>query len=171
MTTAVRGLLAGLVRQELGVLDGAQHAHAVEPGQRGPDWCGARAEDQSVVGQLRRRTASGRPHRHRVVRRVDADHLGADTDIEPEPVEKAFGGLQQEVVLVLDHAPDEVRKAAVRVGHVPRTLEHNDRRLLVEAAQPRGGGHPARHTTDDYDPTCVHRQANFMNMRWTSSSG
>ena len=161
----------GLVGQQLGVLDGAQDADPVEPGQRGPDGRRAGAEDQRVVGELGRRTVPGGAHRDGVRGRVDGDHLGAHPHVEAEPVEEALGGLQQEVVLVLDHAADEVREAAVGVGHVARALEHDDRRLLVEAAEPGGGRHPPGHPADDHDPARAHGQASFMNMRWTSSSG
>ena len=106
-----------------------------------------------------------------MIRRAYRNHLRSDTDVEAEPVEESLGRLQQEVVLVLDHAPHEVGEAAVGVGHVPRALEHDDRRLLVQAAEPGGGGHPTRHPAHDHDPACTHRQANFMNMRWTSSNG
>ena len=66
--------------------------------------------------------------------RVNGDNLGSNPDVEAEPVEEALGGLQQKVVLVLDHAADEVRESAVGVGHMARALEDDDRRFLVETA-------------------------------------
>jgi hypothetical protein len=102
---------------------------------------------------------------------VDVDHLRAHPDVEAEPLEQALRGLQQEVVLVLDHAANEVRKAAVGVRNVTRALQHDDRCVLVEPAEPGGGRHPPGHAAHDHDPARTHDQASFMNMRWTSSRG
>ena len=171
MTTAERGFALGLAGQQLGILDGAQDADPVEPRERGPDGRRAGAEDQRVVGELRGRTVRRGTNRDGVPGGVDVDDLRAHPHVEAEPLEQALRGLQQEVVLVLDHAADEVRKAAVGVGHVARALEHDDGRVLVEPAEPGGGRHPPGHPAHDHDPARAHGQASFMNMRWTSSSG
>ena len=90
----------------------------------------------------------------RVVMGVDVDDLGVDPDIESEPVEEALGRLEQQVVLVLDHAADEIGQSAVGVGDVARPLDHCDRGPLVEASEPCGRRHAPGHATDDHH-TCA----------------
>jgi hypothetical protein len=68
---------------------------------------------------------------------VDGDHLDVDPDIEPEPVEKLFGSLEGEILLLLDQSPDEVRQAAVGEGDVAGPFDDRDADVCIQAAEPR----------------------------------
>ena len=168
MTTAPTRCVVGFPCQQLCILDRAEHADAVEAGQRRPDRRCARAQDECVVGKLPGRSAAGGAHRDVVPRRVYGDDLGADTHVQTEPVKESIGRLEQQIVLVLYHAADEVRQPAIGVGDMARALQHDDRRFLVQTTQSGGSRHPSRHPTNDHDPAATHAQASFMNMRWTS---
>ena len=97
---------------------------------------------------------------------VDGDDLGVDPDVEPEAVEEPLGGLQEQIILVFDHAAHEIGQSAVGVGHMARALDHRDGGRLVEASQARGRRHPAGDAADDHDPAShVHVQT------FTSRSG
>ncbi len=134
-----------------GVLDGPQRADPVVPGDGRAHRRRTHREHELVVGHDALLPRVGGAHGDLVGLRVDGDHLGRHVDVEPEAVEQRLGGLEGEVLLLLDHAPDEVREAAVRERHVAGALEHGDRGAGVEAAQARGRRHAAGDAADDHD--------------------
>ena len=146
------GRAADGAEEVLGVLDGAQHLHPVEAGDRRPHRHRAGAQHELVERQLVLAAVGGGAHGHAVPGRVDADDLGADADVEAEALEQLLGRLQEQVVLVLDDAADVVRQAAVGVGDVTGPLDHHDLGPLVEAPEPGGRGHATGHPTHHHDP-------------------
>ena len=96
--------------------------------------------------------SDGGPHGEPVAAGVDGHDLAVDPDVEAEPLVELRGGLEEQVVLVLDDPADEVGKSAVGVGDVARAFEHHDLGGLVEPAQAGGGRHAAGHPTHDHHP-------------------
>ena len=103
--------------------------------------------------------------------RVDRDDFLVHAGIEPEPVEELLGGLEREIVLVLDQPADEVGEAAVREGHVARAFEDRDLRVVVQPPQARGGRHPARDTADDHHLQAVLGPRTFRHVDHGTSRG
>ncbi len=84
-------------------------------------------------------------------RTVDGDDLVMDPDIEPEPVEELFGGLERQVLLLFDEPADEVRQAAVGERDVTGAFEHDDVGASVKTAKTSGRRHSSRDAPDDHD--------------------
>ena len=80
---------------------------------------------------------------------IDVHDLAVDADVEAEALVELLRRLEQQVVLVLDDAADEVGQPAVGVGDVSGALEDDDLDRLVEAAEAGGGRHPAGDAADD----------------------
>ena len=181
MTTALRGRVLASPSSSSASSTVRSTRTLSKPGSGGRTGAAPGLSTERVVGQLRRRL--GRRRRSGtdgdgVALRVDAHHLGAHPHVEPETLEETLGRLEQQIVLVLDHAADEVGQPAVGIGHVPRAFDHHDGGRLVEASQPGGGRHATGYTTDDDDAANLplfghagavgslgaHLHASFMNI-------
>ena len=141
----------GLAQGE-GIVDRAQgvHARGVEAVDRGPAREGSRGEDQVVVGE-RVGLASLRVGDLDAVRAgVDRRDLGVDAHVEVERSLEGLRGVEEELGGVFDLAADVVREPAVREGHVPAALQHDDLGALVAPAQTRHRAHATRDSSDDY---------------------
>ncbi len=88
---------------------------------------------------------------------IDPHHLGVDPNVEAESFEQSLGSLEEQIVLVLDHPANEVRKTAVGIGHVARALDNDDLRLLVEPTKAGSRRHPTRYTSDHQHPQGMRR--------------
>ena len=70
---------------------------------------------------------------------------------EREARAQRLGGLQQQLVAVLDDAAHVVRQPAVGERHVAAALQDDDLRVLVQPTKPGRRAHPAGDTPNNHD--------------------
>ena len=126
-------------------------AGAVDAGQPRHNRPRARREDELVVALGVARAAVERADGDRLCRAVDGGRLLPQPHVDAETGIEALRRLQRQLRFVADGAADVIGQPAVGVGHIPRPLEHDDLRPLVQTAQPRRGRRAARHAADDDD--------------------
>ena len=136
-----------------GVLHRAQGEQLLQPraGQLRLGGEGAGGEEELVIGVLKDLACGQVAHCDGFPLRVDGLHLMAHLHLHPEPLPEALGGLEGQVLLVGDDAPDVVGQAAVGIGHVAGALIDHHLGLLVQAADAGGSGGAACDAADDDD--------------------
>ena len=136
-----------------GVLHGAQGEQAIQThtGQCGLGGPGTGGQQQFIVRFLENFAGGKIAYRHRFGAAVNGSDFVVDLHLHPEPLIKAFRGLQGQFLLIFDHAADVIGQAAVGVRNKPRPLKNNDLGGFVQPAQPGCRGGTACHTAYDDD--------------------
>ena len=141
----------GLAQGE-SIVDRAQgvHARGVEAvdGRAGGEPSGGK--DQVVVGERVSLAGLSVGDLDAAGTRVDRRDLGVDAHVEVERSLEGLRGVEEELGGVFDLAADVVREPAVREGHVPAALQHDDLGALVAPAQAGRRAHATRDSSDDY---------------------
>jgi hypothetical protein len=57
---------------------------------------------------------------------IDVDDLAVDTDVESEAVMQRRGRLEEQILLVFNHATDEVGQSTVRIRNVCPSFDDGD---------------------------------------------
>ncbi len=134
------------------VFDRAQHASPFEARYGGSDRDRTGTQHELVVPEGLGSTVNCGARGDLVISGIDTDHLGVDPDVETEPIKEGVGRLKQQVVLILDHTPDEIGEPAIGVGHMARPFDDRDHRALVEPAETCRRRHSPGDATHDDDP-------------------
>ena len=140
-----------LTGDQVGVRDIPQGAGPLDARQLGHEGAGAGAEHDPVVRLLVLPRALDLAHPHGPCGPVDGHHPVPYPHINTEAGVQRRGGLQEQGIALADGAAEVVRQSAVGIADMSAALEHDDLRLLVEPAQPGGGGHAAGRASDHDD--------------------
>ena len=87
---------------------------------------------------------------------IDREYLVPRADRDREAIVEELGRRHEELALVGDDVADEVRQPTVGEGNVCATVEDDDLRLFVEAAETRCARGASCDSADDQDTSTRH---------------
>ena len=108
-------------------------------------------QHQLVVGLPRHLAGRDVAQVHRLLPGRDRDRLALGPRVDRELRAKELLARHQQARLVLDHARDVIRQAAVRIRHERTALHHDDLGLFVQPAQARRARRAAGNSANDDD--------------------
>ncbi len=110
-----------------------------------------RRQHQGLVGLERLLLGVELPHHDRAGGPVDRSRLALRADLDAEPVAEPLRRGHQQLAAVFDHAAQVIRQTAIGERDRTAPLDDEDFGPLVQPAEPRSAGRPARHPAHDHN--------------------